>query len=182
MNPTSNDVSVQGENPLAKKSKFKLKINKLTISLALSCLLVITIIVLILTGILYIGFKSSSQQIVVRTIACDEKIINDFADIPRAKYGIINKNDFTDIADRVKNTPNYDDDVNCVYILAINAATTNNSSELDSLIKDLDKFARQGLYPADNVIVYVSRSTDSIILIMYSLFPEKSPNSDFTEG
>jgi len=135
------------------KSSKKKSWNKCTtISIIAAVIMITAAVVAKMTGVMYFGFKSPDQQVALRSVACGDDIIEDFSRI--MAYQALEPNIFVSIADRVRNIDNYRNDVNCVFIMAANATTTDNSTDLEKYLNDLDNFSNQGLYPSNRVRIF----------------------------
>jgi hypothetical protein len=173
LSPKDPDSSLGHTQPLKPskpaQSNNKPRKPKKPLLVALACLLLIAgaITALITSGVMYVGFKERGQKVVIRTTSCNDNLLREFQD--RVTSKMIQKDYVTDIADKVKQNQDYDNDVNCVYIMAVNAITTNNASDLEEYIERMDNFAKEGLYPNNNIQLN-GISVDDLYSVMQQLF------------
>jgi t-SNARE complex subunit (syntaxin) len=140
---------VKREKTVRPRGKFRWSRWLLYAIILIAVLAVIDFLYQLNRGAVYVGTKDPKQQVVVRTIVCGDEMMQQFND--KMKETGFDQGMFVGIAKEITKLPHYNDDVNCTYMLAFNAMTTNNTEDLEKSLNRLDEFSKEGLYPSNQV-------------------------------
>jgi len=123
------------------------------------------------SGVLYFGFKSpdqevilrtSDQQFVIRTVVCGEDVIAKYNSIP-FPMNEESQRELDEIVKNIQSTANNDKDPTCQAILWWNALQNNDQSEMEKTLEILKQLHSNGQF-VDNSLTntFSIRSMDSI--------------------
>jgi hypothetical protein len=115
-------------------------------------MLVLAIGGLLVSGVLYLGFKAPAQKVVVRTVVCGDDI-GTFNSINSSSGGDFNKlkNDIDNLADKISKRTNADKDPDCQFILWYSARINQDSDKQMSTMKNIVSLGDSGYYVSGNL-------------------------------
>jgi len=112
--------------------------------------LIAAVVGLILSGIMYAGFKTPQQEVMLRVSVCNDKDVNDYkynlTQVPLKESAGKIEGLFNDI----KNRPGNDQDPTCQYILYF-VATLFTKDGAQQYLDNVKKLSSQGIYPNNTV-------------------------------
>ena len=117
------------------------------ITVIVVAVLIVAIVTARITGVMYIGFKSPSQQVSHRTIVCD------IYDI-RALESVFASDDFmtksAPLSEDIKSRDNNESDPNCQYIIWHTAIMLNDLIAMESSLSNLKHLNEKGYFVSGN--------------------------------